>query len=531
MESVEIRLNNFLFNSGVLGLYTILRNVEKEDKVQINGNALIVEKEAFDNFEEDYIKTMLNTFEEDTKWHTIINRKEKIRRLDMQEQEDIEQLEENYKSIKRAMDSASYKSGYEIIKNNTEEDPYILLEQIKKEKDKEKQKTKLIKVIEHIEAYKEIYCMKDIIYTKINCFWENVAFLNRTSNKKEIKEEYKKVFVTPVQEYLKKSSGNDYNCIECGTPINKSEATGMSWLKDVGVDINRKKSGFWNFKEDTFLCPVCNLIYSCVPLGFCMVGSNGIFINNNDSFHNLKASNSEMKLEKEDKVDTFNHLYYRILTKQINRMNQLTNEKKAKYEPDNIQVIKRLTLPNKQIYEFNLLAKDKLKILERTATYFERLVTTTIYQKVLDNVIEGRRLYSIIAELIEKRIEMRAIYYVLKIEANTMIGGENVEEREQEIEEMIREGERLQAHFYANKENKNKLNSFSYKLQGALKANNVNEFMKLFTLFYGSMNIKMPKGKAITHLIGRQEDFRLYGYAYIYGLGKKTEQGGKEDEE
>ena len=59
MEEVRIRLNNFLYNSGILGFYRILENMGKIDYVQEEGNSIIVQKAAFEYFEDDYIQTML----------------------------------------------------------------------------------------------------------------------------------------------------------------------------------------------------------------------------------------------------------------------------------------------------------------------------------------------------------------------------------------------------------------------------------------------------------------------------------------
>ena len=109
-----------------------------------------------------------------------------------------------------------------------------------------------------------------------------------------------------------------------------------------------------------------------------------------------------------------------------------------------------------------------------------------------------------------------------------------MQNRKERIEEIIEEGEKLQKYFFHQKENENKLKSYAFKLQGALKANNVEEFMKLFTLFYGSLGIPMPNCEAIKVLIEEPESFRLLGYSYIYGLEKRIDkkiEGGNENEE
>lgn len=526
MEEFKVRLNNFLYNSGILGFYRILENVEKEEYLQDKGNCITIKKEAIENFEDDYIKTMLDTFEQDTKWYTIVNSKEIIKKIDINNE--TEKLKSYSNMIKKALESASYKSGYESIKAEAKENPYERLKALKEEIDGEKQKEYLLQIVNHLEQYKEVYCMKDIIYTKINCFWDSVAFLNRTANKNKIKEEYKKVFVTPAKEYLKQSRKSEYICIECGNKISKTEASGMSWLKDVGVDINRKKSGFWNFKEDTFLCPICSLIYSCVPLGFQIIGSNGIFVNNNESFKSLKANNTHY--DKNEKI-TLEGSYHKIIYNYINYITQMENEKKAKYEPKNIQVIKRGGSKDNQYYQFDILSKDKLQIIKKSSKDFEYLLNTNQYQKVLTNLLQGTKQYNLINKLLREKKDIRYIKNILNIQAASMEGGKKVEERKRLIEEMIEEGEKLQKYFYINEENKKKLEAYVYRLQNTLNANSLEGFMKIFTLFYGSLKQPMPNGDGMKKLIEDPEYFKLLGYAYIYGLGKIVDKkGGNEDE-
>lgn len=536
MEKIELRLNDFLYNSGILGFYRILRNVEKEECIEIKGNTLIVEKQAIENFEEDYIKTMIHIYEKQTKWYAITSKKEWILKIDTNNEEEKSKLDNFYKEIKKAMESASYKAGYEIVKEYSSVNPYDMIEQIKNQKESENKKQCIIKIIEHLEENKETYCMKDIIYTKINCFWENVAFLNKMTNKNDIKQEYINYFINPIKEYFDNKKTGELNCIECGNKINKKESFATSWLKDVGVDLNRKKSGFWNFKEDTYICPICNLIYSCIPLGFTMIGSNGIFVNNNESFNSLKSDNSLISVEEiiENRIDK---VYQKILK---NYIEEIGNEKFHKYEPKNIQVVKRIGNKDNQKYEFNMIAKDKLEILKNTTKYFEKLINTDLYQTVLSNLLQGIKQYKIINQILNETREDKYKYKhkyietILIIQLNS-IGGIELQEKKEMLEDIIREGEKLQIFFYKNSENVNKLESYKYKLQTALNANNVAEFLKIFTMFYGSIGQAMPRCSAMKELIENEELFRLFGYSYIYGLGKmidkKEEKGGNGNEE
>lgn len=514
MEEFNLTLNNFLFNSGILGFYRIMEHVNKEDLIRKEGNTLVVKKEALNNFEDDYIDTMLSTYEEDTKWYTLISNKTSIKNIDVKNKE---QLEKSYKFIKKAMDSASYKSGYESIKDISEISPYELLQQAK-DSDNEKLKESLVKIIEHIEKYKEVYCMKDIIYTKINCFWEGKAFLNRSANKNNIKDEYRKTFVEPARKYLEDTKQSEYKCIECGNSISKSEANGMSWISDVGVDMNRKKSGFWNFNEDALLCPICSLIYSCIPLGFYMIGSNGIFVNNNESFAELKRDN--VKYDKDELIEKSNieSTYNRIIQRYVNKISNLEYSARTEHEPSNIQVITRVGDKDNKRYVFNVISKDKLEIIKTASKDFEILSKSSVYQEVLNNVLYGIKQYNLIDRMLKQYKDIDIVENILNIEVANMRGGKKMEE---EIKDMIEAGESLQKMMYVNGENSNKLKSYYYKLQGALKANRIDKFMQIFTMFYGGMGKSMPNCKAMEELMSKPEKFRLLGYAYVYGLGKR----------
>jgi len=524
MKKIEIYLNDFLFNSGVLGLHKILEYKKKESYIQKEGNVINIDVEAFEDFEQDYIDTMIYFYEEDTKYHTITKLKGDIDQLDLNIAENEKILKDKYKFIKTSMESASYKAGYEIVKlTDDSENPYEYIEILKNEKELERMKELSINIIEHIEKNKEIYCMKDIIYTKINCFWENVSFLNRTSNKKDIKEEYVRTFVKPFKEYIQNERKPGNTCIECGNSISKKEASGMSWLKDVGVDMSRKKSIFWNFNEDMFICPICNLIYSCIPLGFTMIGSNGIFVNNNENFEMLIGFNRLIETNNNLEEQNYEKIYQKILSNYINRIEQVGNKEKIKYELRNIQVIKRIGPKDKMKYEFNMISKDKLKIIEKVMENLGSLSKTRAYQDVLGNLLNGNKQYKLINEYLRKKENMKNIKDILIIELNSM-GGVNVKERKERIQEMFDEGESLQIHFFKNNENENKLKSYAYKLQNALNANNLEDFMKLLTLFYGSLGKPIPNCEAMKVLIKEPEYFRLLGYSYVYGLGKWREK-------
>lgn len=544
MEEIELRLNNFLFNSGILGFYRILQKNRKLDAVILEGNCLKVKSEILEHFEEDYFNAMISSFEKDTKWYAIVNMKESIETMSMEGKEEKKIFEEKVKFIKQALESASYKAGYEILKSKgIEENPYEYLNIVKKEKDSTIRRENVLKIIKHINKYKEIYCMKNIIYNKINMFWENVAFLNRQANKNDMKEEYKKVFVKPALNYIQKQQKSEYNCIECGNKISKSDASGMSWLKDVGVDINRKKSAFWNFKEDTFLCPICNLIYSCIPLGFYIINSNAIFINNNEEIEMLIRINNEIRIDRETEKEKMENTYQKVFYYMLQYVAQEDQMVIAENEPKNIQVVKRIASNRDNMkYEFNIISKDKLEKFNKTKQNFKNLLNIyvkdkndnyiNVYEQVLNNFLENKKQYALINCLINTAItennSIDYIYHILKIQF-VCIGGIDLDEIQAEIGMMQKAGRQLKEYFGESRED-NKLRSYVFQLNNALRVNNVNLFMELITRMYCGIGRDIPNSYGFAKMLGDSDKFKILGYAYILGI-KQEPKKQKEDKE
>lgn len=543
---ITIRLNDFLYNSGVLGFYRILEHRGKLDKIRKQcGNEMEIEESVFDNFEEDYINTILDTYEEDTRWYRLISYQEEIENLKLGENGKEESLNAIVKDIKTAITSSSYQSAYETVKGKEKCNAIEEIKQIEKVELEEK-KNRILQIIEYLKKNRETYAMKDIMYNKISDFWQNVSFLNKNNNKKDIKEEYKSYFIDPIQKQLEKKQNSEYRCIECGSLVGKSNSFGMSWLADTGVNIKKKNNAFWNYQEDAFLCPVCNLIYSCVPLGFYIVGKNGIFINQNNSIESLVQGNDILvgkQFVTEQNLEKIEQNIFSQLTKQFESK---TKETIAKNEIHNIQVIKRIRKDkDKNQYEFNTISKEKLRQFMKIKSNFEHLinkritvnkVSIDIYEEVMQNFVENKNQYKILDMVLNQMINNRGRFPYLKdileIQINS-IGGMNVE-KEKELktlkEEIERAGESLQAYFFIQKENENKLKAYILKLSNSLRTNNVNMFMDIVTRMYGGIGKKIPATEAFVKMITNKKYFRSLGYAYVIGLEGFVKGGNKGEE-
>jgi CRISPR-associated cst1 family protein len=535
-NTFTLRLNDFLFNSGILGFYKVLEYAEKEDLVKIQANQLVVQKEALEDFATNYVDAMVYTYQKDTRWNRLVQKLSYLENLDLEKEESKEQLKNIVDEVKKAFESKSYQAAYEIVKQTKENsyNPYDTVAFLKQEKEIEKQREQLVQLLQFLKEHRQIYCMKDIMYNKINVFWESVSFLNRSNTQKDIMQEYKTYFVDPLVGYLEKQGKSDYRCIQCGNLVSKSQSYSMGWLNDVGVDIARKQSGFWEYHADTILCPICNLIYSCAPLGFCVIGSNGVFVNNNSSFEMLRQDNNMTDLI-EDMEQTINvgKVMQKVISNYLNQSNQLALEKKEIKEIDNIQVIKK----SKDKYELNTISRDKLEIFHKAQKDFQDLVNRmiikdkqviNIYDVVLSNFLQNRNQYELINLIfrnsIKEKLYVQYVDHILNIQRYCM-GGIYVKSLREKMTEIRNAGRALRREYYSSGKNANKVETYIYQLLNAIKKNSKEEFIELVYRMYSGK--ALPATEAFEDLMTNDAVFRLLANEYILGL--KTEEKVEED--
>jgi len=526
---IEFKLNNYLFNAGLLGFYNIIEfNNEKANLVKIYGNKIKVPVTIFENFEKDFINYFIDKYEKEMMYTTIIDRINKIKISAVGEENSVEDIKKEIKYINSKLLRGSYKSGYAIIKDS-ENDIFSVESEIKKINSLIKNKNFDLKNInkifnqieEYLKKHKNILCMKDISYSIITTYWSNYSFLLKTAVKNDIGIEYNQKFVKKILKYDKKENFSKLKktCIECGNSINDELGHPMSWLNEIGVDNSRKKSHYWNFKPDGVLCPFCALIYSCVPAGFINVNRTGIFINNSESFEALKKINDDRILEYNKISDLEKNMYYRI----ANKLEDKENEIKSTNLIQNIQVIKKTRIDKDNIKsQFILLDNNMLKLFKMCNKEFNYL--TNKFVKINDLLIKLIKL-SIVDG---KRVNTEMLNSILNVQViKEVIGGKKMDSKKVYI--MSKKGLELRYTMKSKTDNyESKLRSFAYKLLNALKTKNINNFMDMIMRMYISVNKEVPT--LFLESIQDEDVFAAYGYAYLIGLNGETYKGGNENE-
>ena len=141
------------------------------------------------------------------------------------------------------IEKSSFKSGYYILQNeyginNINENTVAAL---KNEKNLCRKKELYINLCEVLKRHeiKEILLMKEIMYSKINMFYDGVSFFYRSNTKKNITECYRNDFITPLISYINENKAGKKRCIECSNIVPKTRS--MSFMIDSTDDVDKKK--------------------------------------------------------------------------------------------------------------------------------------------------------------------------------------------------------------------------------------------------------------------------------------------------
>ncbi len=549
-----LRLGEAHYNAAVLGFYYVLHDGELPFKIvnyndeedECHGNGIEFDSEILEDFPQKYLKAVINILGKDAPFRQLKDIGNKMNSFDGKAEEAKVLLKESKKYTLYKMTSASYKAAYDIILQTGESFDFENRIAEIKSADDTVLPNLIADTVKKMNEYSDIFIMKDIMYTNIQHFWSGVAFLNKTENKTDYASAYKKSFVKPIEDLVVsidsgKKRKTSLECCQCSMPVTAGESFSMSWINNMGVDLKRKTSPYWNFNADLVLCPMCNLVFSCLPLGFKTKGSESYFVNKNSSIMDLVRANTYF----DNSDDRFG--YYQIVRKFIGHETSET----AKNEIDNIQVLRRTGDNMSQ----NILSKDKLKSIEKCKNELDSIITRNytingvwhnLFDDTIDNIFNSTNMYQLINQqfainlsdskkVATTEINKRYYNYILSLERIQMkVYGNGEVEMDKDknlIDKGFAAGTRLKNAMLGPDRNENKVKSLSFRLVNTLKCRNMNLFLDIVMRQYLSEKGNMPK--ELSTAMSNEDDFLTYGYAFLNGLNSYTfkEKDGENKEE
>lgn len=561
MSEIVIELGTWQYNAGIVGLCNILEkngieiNIH-EDKLIFNSEEDL--KKALENFEEKYFNYLIEKYEKTLSWYKIVSYKEELQDIkenfEILDEKKFQELDKYIKEIlKYYIKSASYKAAYELIEGNI--DPLQLEKELKpvsikknekisdKKEDILKMIDKALVLIEYCEKGKEYLAGKNVIYTLIKNAWNGVCFLNPQTKEKNFYKDFKNYFVDTVLSYIDEDKSKyKYECFVCDNKI-KNFDNDFSFLNQTGFDTARKPSHAWNFLNNAGMCPLCRLIYSCIPAGFSYVHGNGIFINSNQSLTELLRVN-RLVYEKIYNHNTKNEgnssLTYRALAEALKD----TKEENLKYELADIQMVRY----ENEKYYFNILSKNIIRIIKNSKNDLDFLAKTwyreintdfRIYEEVMKRLLNNQNLFTLIYKLLfykisrEKDCHFTAnhIMNILNINYRILEGVGLMENKDKFNKEAKAAGFYLREK-YINKKAEHKIPGLCYRILNGIKTNNRKIVMD--TIFNMYLYVESPVSNVIAKMLDDDKSLEQFGYGFIAGFlsGKQNENskadGGEE---
>lgn len=558
-EMIRLEIQDWLYDAGLVGVANILR--ENDIYYEVGLNYIEFDSNIMENFQELYFKYFYSKYKKFTSWYRIVSFEDYIEKMREEgiDLNDIKTINNQIEYMKDKLKSNSYKSGYTIINdksfNMLEKEKKLKklpIEDLEKLKDKADEVREQVETIEEVINYlnkenvKKIIIAKNIIYDVIAKFWSDVSFLNRTSNNKNMYDEYKNYFINPGVDYLELNQSNfKYDCFICDNRLSKLSkpiAYDLTWLNKIGVDMSRKTSHFWNLNGDSYICPICNFVYSCIPAGFTVYSNKGIFINENSNAESLIAMN-RLSLANISSIEELEHeSYFNI----ANAMEQSSIDGSIK-EIENIQIIKLNAENESRPYTFNILSKEMLQVIKKNKNMLRPLIKARVkigrkngrdiylnlYSEVLRRLYSNQKQFDLIYKLfsvsLSKKFNNTAnnssygkfdnlIYVGMIIKINNNYLGGAMREKYIGDKKLfaIRQLGYSMRKAYESKGALNKIGGISYRLLNALKTGDTNKFMNTLVNSYMYLNKEIPT--VFIEMLSDKDIFRTIGYAFLLGL-------------
>lgn len=535
---VKLTLDDAIYNAGVLGLCKIFDHAGLPYKR--DGQTIEFKESNLEGFSEHYFSYLIKEHANDTSYAKLIS----LQIETVKDEKQLTQLNDTIENVKKWLTSNSYKNTY-LFLTDVSFDFLEAANKLKKITLKKNQSIEdvqadikeminlLSEIITHLRhPYAKRYLVPRILsYNLIQGFWTNVSFLHKSANKKDIYQTYDEYFTSAALAFLekkkdeKKYSKNKFHCAACENKMaTVSEAFDLTWLQRVGVDAARKSSHYWDHQRDIFICPVCNLVYSCLPLGFKMAKGKGFLINNNRSIDELISVNSVSLNDGKQEVtrdELESMAYSKIIDFMINQA-----ESRKKMEIENIQIVKYDRNLETRPYTFNILSRNKLMLIDDCKREFQKLVGKftklndeyiSLYQEVINRLYKGQNFTDLIYQLIRQVIDGKykgtsSIYNILRISNHQYKGGVHYMTTE-ELNKIRSFGYYLKKEYQSQE---TKLNGISYRLLNALKVKNPSKFMETLLQAYSYKKLSIPT--IFTQILNDEKKFQTIGYAFLLGL-------------
>jgi CRISPR-associated protein Cst1 len=634
-KTVTLRLNDFMYNAGVSGLLTVLKNDGVDEcgntvfgintRSLANDNTIEIPFSAFDGFAKRYVGEMVKKYGRATEFFVFKNTWEEID--NDRDEPNIDKklfLIDFVRSIKassiltgfRALSDSPFTESIRLIEFDeattlpalTDKDEFT---KAKKEFAKAKkmvatngisemkakaaplfarkplvgeEKDSLVEEIfdEYRPLFKsmidgiDVFFMKKIAYSVINRFWSGISFLSMDDGLLSIPadEAYQKTFIEPLIKHFetpvkpkapkKGATGPEDRilCLQCHDRLGTHSKLSFSWVEGLGIDSAKKTSSFWNNMPDDDMCPVCALVYSCIPLGFTFDDRNqmAIFANCSFSINGLVELNATTT----EKIASGNELVNKGYSKYATMVNKYM-EQESMYGENQVRLggIQFIRKGLGSRFSLDLVTPQQMQVFSKYRKDFEFLAKVSfkddkgewysVYEHLVSDFFSGKSLHFMIDSIIRNYLQGNVTspgfldkilniedYHRLIKKGDVNVKMENTTPDASNDAKLARNGEKKPFDFLSTEQKElffwrrsgediraafdpdrtgeidNKIRGYAYRLSNSIRMGDTMSFIDEMSRAHIRYEVDMPRNAE--RLWYNTDEFTRLGQAYLIGL-------------
>ena len=557
-NALKIELgSSFFMNAGICGLLTFLECNHAFEGLdyEIEDQCIYVSIDYLKNndISKMYVNTIANELGKNTKFYRILHDDklfiDNLYRNDIENlsKDTLKKLKDKYKAFCDMMLKKTYLSAYTLMKgiDNIEPIDRQMIVDLKKCDDLLQKYDKYNKIINLLQqpTVNNMLIYTELIYTQLKLFFaenaqsKQITCLYKTGQ--NYWDTHKDNFITPLFNELEvEDKKKTVCCIECRNMISSKGKRAFTFLADTADDLTRKKSYYWFCHPDAYVCPTCAFVFSFIPLGFALMGSEAVFINNNSSVRALKKVMNTCKVKINNEKSIRRQILRTLTTEKIDALDNLMS---------NIQVV--MNSSDFSHFKFEVIDKNMVMKLQKGKNYLSYLENkwfssdkknfVSVYDLTLDYIYEKRNLYFLLDKLLKYELREDGKFNYLKGLLRLAVifnGGANMDELNKKVDFAFWAGMDLREKILgkdlnnAGNEGDNKLRSFVYRLVNLSAVGDREQFMDTVLRIYSGFSLSMPSIFKDCYI--SDEMFKAIAHGFIIGLKyvpHKKENENKED--
>lgn len=533
----KLYLSDWAYNIGIIGFIRILEHNEVDRKLYtMRENYLEIDSSIFEEFADYYFDYFISIFDFTDRvsqtFNTAIKQFEDDEDLKLRDY--IKSLEDRFSKYQKAAARTEYEDEYKKLLKD--------LKSFKSAKRDQVDEDEFIGCLREIDNFihnDEIRKKRavNILRAEFGNFFGQVSFLNPAFKgvyAKDFVQKMKVDFIDVIEleedeKTKKKGRRKVYNCSFCSRETDHGYNFEESNFYLVGVSNKNQRNFFWDQNFKMPICPLCRLIFMCLPAGAIKRTQRSgesvyNFVNLDTDINSLYKINSNFR----NRLSSADNPFKEIMLDLIGEMSQ-----KSTWTLQNILFIEFTLADRKGTLSYLNIPTYKANFFcdSRVIQSFGGIYDRQFQLDVMDYILTDRDLKYLVDKQIrnsikqERKIGGNQCYNAIKLRffINSYRKG-SVDMSSKRLYFAYNEGQKIGKHL-----NNNKINAMAYKLLNAIKVGNRSQFFDVLVRSYMGVECEVPR--VFLNVYSEKDmDFESVAQAFVAGLVSSKEKDENKEE-